>query len=122
MKQRIRLTESDLRSIIRKCVSNLCNEVYDGRDVANNTLSGQNDFTMDYTTNAHKFTHDGADAYWARKDQDKMHKNEKRRKSYDTKRINQIADKDLGLNKDLRGWVKKDIDETISRVIREYIR
>lgn len=75
--------------------------VNEDNTVANNTFSGQNEFSRDSRVNASKFAHDGADADVARKDQDRMHKNEKNRKRYSNKQLDNIASKPLGLNKDI---------------------
>lgn len=77
------------------------NTVNEDHTVANNTMSGGNEFSANNKTFAGKFTHDGADAYYALKDQDKMRKSEKAKKYRDNKNLDKINSKNLGLNKDI---------------------
>ena len=82
--------EHPMESIIRKMVKEALSTVHVGDyDKPNHP----DDFSNNYRTNAHKFAHDGVDAYFARKDQDKMHKKEKDNMKRADKRAMAAADK-----------------------------
>ena len=82
--------EHPMESIIRKMVKEALSTVHVGDyDKPNHP----DDFSNNYRTNAHKFAHDGVDAYFARKDQDKMHKKEKDNMKRADKRAMDAADK-----------------------------
>ena len=82
--------EHPLESKIRETVNKVLSEVYAGDyDKPNHP----DDFSNHYGINAHKFAHDGVDAYFARKDQDKMHNKEKENMKRADKRAMAAADK-----------------------------
>ena len=82
--------EHPLESKIRETVNKVLSEVYAGDyDKPNHP----DDFSNNYRINAHKFAHDGVDAYFARKDQDKMHNREKNNMKRADKRAMAAADK-----------------------------
>jgi len=82
--------EHPLESKIRETVHKVLSEVYAGDyDKPNHP----DDFSNNYRINAHKFAHDGVDAYFARKDQDKMHNKEKENMKRADKRAMAAADK-----------------------------
>lgn len=82
--------EHPLESKIRETVNKVLSEVYAGNyDKPNHP----DDFSNNYRINAHKFAHDGVDAYFARKDQDKMHNKEKENMKRADKRAMAAADK-----------------------------
>lgn len=79
--------EHPVESIIRKAVKEAL-DPYEHPEQSND-----NSFAGDNRINANKFSHEGADAYWARKDQDKMHKTEKDKMKRADKRWQAAADK-----------------------------
>jgi hypothetical protein len=82
--------EHPLESKIRETVNKVLSEVYAGDyDKPNHP----DDFSNNYRINAHKFAHDGVDAYFARKYQDKMHNKEKENMKRADKRAMAAADK-----------------------------
>lgn len=78
-------------SIVRQKVRNAIKEMYDSYN--HPEQSNGNQFAGNYGTAAHNFTHDGADSYFARKDQDKMNKKEQDAMKRNTKRSMDAADK-----------------------------
>ena len=108
MKKTVRMSEGQLREAIK----NILRE-----SLANNTMSGQNEFSRNSKVNASKFAHDGADAAEARKDQDRMHKNEKEKSRREKKEIDKAASTDMGLNKGLKEEV--DTGQVMSAAEKE---
>lgn len=108
--------ESKIREIVNKILSE--SEVYAGDyDKPNHP----DDFSNNYRINAHKFAHDGVDAYFARKDQDKMHNREKNNMKRADKRAMAAADKRPlhrkgSLNRAFESKIRKAIHETINEM------
>lgn len=82
--------KTQLRKHIKSLISEAICEIddYDHPEQSNG-----NQFAGDYRNAAHKFAHNGVDAYFARKDQDAMHDKEKRYMKQNTKRAMDAADK-----------------------------
>ena len=107
--------EHPVESIIRKYVK----EAFDAYNHPEDSNSNQ--FATNYGIDAHKFSHNGVDAYWARKDQDKMHKKEKTSMKRGDKRAMKAADKRPlhrkgSLN---RAFEESKIDSIVRNVIKE---
>lgn len=82
--------EYPMEAMIRNAVKQSISEVIKG---SYDNPQHPDDFSQSFGTAAHKFAHDGVDAYWARKDQDKMEKKEKKSMKRNTKRSMNAADK-----------------------------
>jgi len=80
------LNEKQLKNYIKKVIK----EEIDSYN--HPEQSNDNAFASDHRTNAAKFSHDGVDTYFARKDQDNMHKSEKDRIRRADKRWQKAAD------------------------------
>ena len=98
-------------SIVRQKVRNAIKEMYDSYN--HPEQSNGNQFAGNYGTEAHNFTHNGADSYFARKDQDKMHKKEQDAMRRNTKRSMDAADK-RPLHR--KGSLNRAFDESKSHV------
>ena len=80
-----------MESLMREAIIEALTEMSDSYN--HPEQSNGNQFAGNYGTAAHNFTHNGADSYWARKDQDKMYKKEKDSMKRNTKRSMNAADK-----------------------------
>lgn len=83
--------QHQMESILRKTIREAITEMSDSYN--HPEQSNGNQFAGNYGTEAHKFSHGGVDAYYARKDQDKMHNKEKRNMKRADKRAMAAADK-----------------------------
>ncbi len=84
--------QMNAESILRKAIRDAIKESY--IDSYNHPeQSNGNQFAGNHSILAHIYTHDGADAEWARIDQDKMHKKEQNYMKNNTKRAMDAADK-----------------------------
>lgn len=80
-----------MESVMREAIIEALTEMYDAYN--HPEQSNGNQFASNYGIDAHKFSHGGVDAYFARKDQDKMHKKEKDNMKRADKRAMAAADK-----------------------------
>ena len=99
--------ESLMREAIREALSEMADSYNHPED------SNGNQFASNHGIDAHKFAHNGVDAYWARKDQDKMHKKEQDSMKRNTKRAMDAADK-RPLHR--KGSLNRAFDESKSHV------
>lgn len=103
--------EHPMESLIREAIREALSEMADSYNHPED--SNGNQFASNHGIDAHKFAHNGVDAYWARKDQDKMHKKEQDSMKRNTKCAMDAADK-RPLHR--KGSLNRAFDESKSHI------